>query len=56
MRFYFHRITGGIILIAVGFIIWFSNLGVIHVAWRRDWPVILIVIGIIGLVKHIFKK
>jgi len=56
MRFYFHRITGGIILIAVGLIIWLSNLGVIHVAWRRDWPVILIVIGIIGLVKHIFKK
>jgi len=56
MRFYFHRITGGIILLAIGLIIWLSNLGIIHVAWRRDWPVILIVIGIIELVKHLIRR
>ena len=56
MRLFFYRITGSIILIAVGLIIWLSNLGVIHVAWRRDWPIILIIIGLVELVKYIVKK
>jgi len=56
MKYYFHRITGGIVLIAIGLLIWLSNLDVIHIAWRRDWPVILIAIGVISLVKHIIRK
>ena len=56
MTIRFYRITGGLILIAVGLLIWLSNLEVIYIAWRRDWPVIFIAIGVIELLKHIFKK
>ena len=56
MRYHYHRISGGVILIAVGALIWLSNLGVIHIWWRRDWPVILIAIGILALIKTIVRK
>ena len=56
MKLFFYRMTSSIILIGVGLIIWLSNLGVIYVAWRRDWPIILIAIGLIELVKYIVKK
>jgi hypothetical protein len=56
MSFQFHRISGGIILIAVGVLIWLSNLGIIHVWWRRDWPVLLIVIGVLALIKTIIRR
>lgn len=53
MNFWFHAIFNGIILISIGVILWLSNLGVIHIIWRRDWPLILVAVGIINLVKHI---
>lgn len=56
MRYQFHRSSSGIILIAVGALIWLSNLGVIHIWWRRDWPVLLIVIGLLALFKNIIHK
>jgi hypothetical protein len=56
MRAHFYRITGSIILIIIGALIWLSNLSVINIAWRRDWPVILIAIGLIELIKRIIKK
>ncbi len=56
MNYFFYRITGGIVLIALGLLIWFSNLGVLNIAWRRDWPVILIILGALGLIKQIFRK
>jgi len=56
MRFLFYRMLGGIILFIAGMLIWLNNLGIIHVYWRRDWPVILIAIGVIEIVKHIIKK
>ena len=56
MRYSFYRISSGILLIAIGILIWLSNLEVIHIAWNRDWPVILIAIGIIALMRHIFKR
>lgn len=52
----FHRISGGIILIAVGILIWLNNLNIIRVWWQRDWPVLLIVIGILALINTIRKK
>jgi hypothetical protein len=52
MRFWFHAILNGIILIGVGLAIWLSNLGVFHIVWRRDWPVILVAVGMINLVKY----
>jgi hypothetical protein len=56
MKIHFYRITGSILLIVVGALIWLSNLDIIFIAWYRDWPVILIIIGIIGLIKHIIKR
>ena len=56
MKIHFYRMTSSILLIAIGILIWISNLDIIHIAWRRDWPVILIAIGIIELIKHTIRK
>jgi hypothetical protein len=56
MRYHFHRISGGIILIVIGVLIWLSNFGVINIWWHRDWPVILILVGILALVKTILRS
>ena len=56
MKIHFYRMTSSILLIAIGILIWISNLGIIHIAWRRDWSVILIAIGIIELIKHTIRK
>ncbi len=56
MRYSFYRISCGILLIAIGLLIWLSNLKVINIAWNRDWPAILIAIGIIALFRHIIRR
>lgn len=56
MKYYFHRISAAILLIAAGALIWMSNLGIIDIAWKRDWPVILIVFGLLALIKHLLRK
>jgi hypothetical protein len=56
MTYHFHRISGGIILIIVGALIWLNNLDIIHIWWQRDWPVLLIVIGILALINTIRGK
>lgn len=38
-----------IILVFIGFFIWFGNLGFLNLA--RDWPLILIVIGLLGIIS-----
>lgn len=45
-----------IVLILMGGVIWLSNLGLIHIVWRRDWPLIIVVIGIAQLIKYFCKK
>jgi len=46
----------GIFLILIGLIFWFSNLGIIPlINLRRDWPWILIIIGIWILISN-FRK
>jgi len=56
MKFLFYRILGGVILVAAGLLVWLNNLKVIHIYWQRDWPIILIAIGLIEIVKQIIKK
>ncbi len=46
----------GIILIVIGIFIWLGNLGVFDFSWGRDWPIILIIIGICQFVKIIPSK
>lgn len=56
MRFIFYRILGGLLFILIGLLIWFSNMEILNIEWKRDWPVILVVIGLIELVKNIIRK
>jgi len=56
MKHIFYRMSGGILLIVVGLLFWLSNLDVLDIAWRRDWPILVIVVGLLELVKHIIKK
>jgi len=56
MKHIFYRMSGGILLIVVGLLFWLSNLDVLDIAWRRDWPILVIVVGLLELVKHITKK
>lgn len=45
-----------VVLILIGSVIWLSNLGLIHIVWRRDWPLIIVIIGIAQLIKYFCKK
>lgn len=56
MRWHYHAIMDGVILIAVGALIWLSNWGILHIQWRRDWPAILVALGIIELGRCLFTK
>ncbi|MEO0216166.1 MAG: DUF5668 domain-containing protein [candidate division WOR-3 bacterium] len=56
MKFWVNSIFYGVILLAIGVIIWLSNLHIIHIVWRRDWPVILIAIGVLELIKAIIRR
>jgi len=41
----------GIIIIGVGIWIWLSNYGIADFRWSRDWPVILVAIGLAILLE-----
>lgn len=45
-----------LVLIAAGVLIWLANLGVLSWNWGRDWPWILIVLGVLGLVGEILRR
>lgn len=51
-----YRIAGGLLLIIIGLAIWLSNLGILHINWKQDWPVILIIIGVLELIKNIRRR
>lgn len=47
-------------LIAIGLFIWFLKVGLFNFfVWSRDWPLILVLIGVLGVISYIisfFKK
>lgn len=45
-----------LVLVAAGVLIWLANIGVLNWNWGRDWPWILIVLGILGLVGEIARR
>ncbi len=49
-----YKVTGAFFLILLGLWIWLSNLNYLN--FKRDWPVILIFIGLDLLFSTIFKK
>ena len=47
------KIIWGILFIAVGLWIWLSKFGVLSFEWHRDWPFIIVTIGIVILIEGI---
>jgi hypothetical protein len=45
-----------LIIALVGVVIWANNWGFEIINITRDWPVILIILGILGILKEIFKR
>ncbi len=52
----YYSIMCPIFLIALGLLIWFSKLGWVSIVWRRDWPLIIVAIGLLQILSMIFKK
>ena len=50
------KITVGIIILIIGLWIWLSNFGLIFIKFSRDWPVILILLGIYLIYRGIKSK
>lgn len=48
------KIFWGIVIIGIGLWIWLSNLGIASFRWSRDWPVIIILIGLGTLLSGIW--
>lgn len=49
------RIIKGVIVILVGLWIWLANFGYLSFSFSRDWPVLIIIIGILIIVEGIAK-
>ncbi len=45
-----------LVMVLIGVLIWANNLGLDIINLKRDWPVILIILGILGILHEIFKK
>jgi hypothetical protein len=50
------RIWGAVVLIVLGVLFWLGKFGIIDFYWDRDWPVILIAIGVFSLVNHFTRS
>ena len=52
------KLKWGLILIAIGAVVWAHNFGLLSLSFNfsRDWPVILIAFGLLGVWKSISLK
>ncbi|MCX7785869.1 MAG: DUF5668 domain-containing protein [candidate division WOR-3 bacterium] len=52
------KIIEALILISIGLWIWLSKLGVVswRIVFKRDWPLVLVIIGVLIFVEVITKK
>ncbi|TET24098.1 MAG: hypothetical protein E3J78_01705 [Candidatus Cloacimonadota bacterium] len=50
------RIWFALALIVLGVLFWLGKFGIIDFYWDRDWPVILIAIGVFSFVNIMVKK
>ncbi|MDI6851905.1 MAG: DUF5668 domain-containing protein [bacterium] len=46
-------ISSGILLIIIGLLIWLNKIGVFSWQWGRDWPLILVIIGLLSLISYL---
>lgn len=52
-----HSIVWGLVIIAVGLWIWLANLGLVTgIVFSRDWPVIVIVVGVMTVAGGIARR
>ena len=53
-----NKLKWGLILIAIGFVIWAHNYGLISFPFNfsQDWPTILIALGLLGIWKSVSFK
>jgi len=49
-------ISGGIFLIILGLLIWFHKIKLLEWKWSRDWPIILIILGIMSIISFFENK
>ncbi len=57
LKYGLNKMKTGIFLIILGLFIWFLNLGVFSFwKWERDWPWILVIIGIFSIIGYLKKK
>jgi len=45
-----------LIIALLGVVIWANNWGFEIINITRDWPVILIILGILGIIREIFRR
>lgn len=50
------RLWSAIILIVLGILFWLGKFDIISFYWSRDWPVVLIVIGLFSLVNYYARR
>jgi len=50
-----NKIWWAIILIVLGILFWLGKFDIINFYWSRDWPVILIAVGIFYLVNTLVR-
>jgi hypothetical protein len=56
MRSFVLPVYEAVLLIIIGAVIWLSNLGLLHILWRRDWPMIIVLIGLFQLLKCLIRR
>ncbi len=57
LKYGLNKMKTGIFLIVLGLFIWLLNLGVFSFwKWGRDWPWILVIIGIFSIIGYFKKK
>jgi hypothetical protein len=50
------RIWVPIILIVLGALFWLGKFGIIDFYWSRDWPVLLIGLGVFSLANYVVRR
>ena len=47
------KVFWGLLILAIGILIWLGNLDLIAFQFSRDWPIILILIGVYYIIRDI---
>jgi cellulose synthase/poly-beta-1,6-N-acetylglucosamine synthase-like glycosyltransferase len=50
------KLFWGLLLIAIGLVVWFSNIGLIVPGFGTLWPFIIVAVGVAIVLKTIIKK